>query len=124
MSLCSCVSVSMATASSEEHENRGKGRPRKSVLTSLAVTVEGTELAESSSSRGNEEALFCLAIPHRLLQQWRRQVKHPIDYIPLLNESIVAEAVIVKSDCECWSKVSFTVSYHTKNTIKVHVHFL
>ena len=91
----------MATASSEEHENRGKGRPRKSVLASLAVTVEGIELVESSSSRGNEEeALFCLAVPHRLLQQWRRQVKHPMDYIPLLNESIVAEAVVVKSDCD------------------------
>ena len=99
--ICSChsyvlfVSFSMATASNEEHENRGKGRPRKSVLASLAVTVEGKELAESSSIRSNEEALFCLAIPHRLLQQWRRQVKH---YIPLLNESIVAEAVVVKSD--------------------------
>ena len=86
----------MASASNEENKNRGKGRPRKSVLASLAVTVEGVELAESSSSRSNE-ALFCLAIPHRLLQQWRRQVKH---YIPLLNESIVAEAVVVKSDCD------------------------
>ena len=98
--LCSCVSFSMATAFNKKHENRGKGRPRKSVLASLAVTVEGIELAESSSSRSNEEALFCLAITHRLLQQWRSQVRHPIDYIPLLNESIVAEAVVVKSDCD------------------------
>ena len=98
----------MATASSEEHKNRGKGRPRKSILASLAVTVEG--MAESSSSRDNkEEALFCLAIPHRLLQQWRRQVKHPVDYVPLLNESIVAEAVVVKSDCD-----SVGARYHVK----------
>ena len=127
--LCSFVSFSMATVSNEEHENRGKGRPRKSVLASLAVTVEGKELAESSSSRCSEEALFCLAIPHRLLQQWRRQVKHPIDYIPLLNESIFAEAVVVESDCDSvgaryYPLLSYKKDYNKRTTIKVHVHFL
>ena len=42
--------------------------------------------------------MFCLLVPHRLLQQWRKQTRSPRDYIPLLNQSIAGEAVVIKSD--------------------------
>ena len=97
-----CVlSFSMATAT-EKHENRSQGRPKKSLLPSLLVTVEGKELAPSFS-KSNEQhapAMLCLSVPHRLLQQWRQQAKAPKDYIPLLNQSIVGEAVTIKKDCD------------------------
>ena len=93
----------MATAT-EEHENRSRGRPMKSLLPSLVVTVEGKELASSSSKSSEQHAtaMFCLSVPHRLLQQWQKQAKAPKDYIPLLNQTIVGEAVTIKKD---WDRV-------------------
>ena len=42
--------------------------------------------------------MFCLLVPHRLLQQWQKQAETPKDYILLLNQSIVGEAVTIKKD--------------------------
>ena len=80
--------------------NRSQGRPRKSLLPTLDVAVVGKELAESSTSSSNDSAMFCLSVPHRLLQQWRKQARNARDYIPLLNQSIVGEAVVIKTDSD------------------------
>ena len=88
----------MATANESEEKKR-RGRPRKSPLPSMEVAIVGRELAESSSRSSEQLAIFCLAVPHRLLLQWRKEIKEYGDYIPLLNSAIVGEAVVIRSDC-------------------------
>ena len=60
----------------------------------------GKELAESSLKSSEQQAMFCLAVPNRLLLQWRKETKNASEYIPLLNQSIVGEAVVIKPDCD------------------------
>ena len=91
--LCVLV-VHMAT---KEH-----GRPRKTPLPRCVVTIEGRELAESTTRNEylHGSPLLTLSVPHRLLLEWHRQITCPEDYICLLNACIEGEAVVVQAGCE------------------------
>ena len=60
----------------------------------------GKDLADSSSKSGEQQAMFCLKVPHRLLLQWRKQVKNARDYVTLLNKSLVGDAMAISSDSD------------------------
>ena len=81
---------------------KGKGRPRKQLLPPSVVTIEGREVAESTTRHDCQprSALFTLCIPLRLLLEWHKRTECPEDYVRLLNANIEGEAVVVHHDCE------------------------
>ena len=44
--------------------------------------------------------LFSLQVPNKLLYEWHGKVSDPMDYLPLLNESIVDGVVAVSCESE------------------------
>lgn len=105
---------SMAMASSAPAESaassptvaRKPGRPSKVLVGEgepLVVTVEGKQdvlLTTRDDLKQCNEVLFSLHVPNRLLYEWYRKVFNRMDYLPLLNASIVDGVVAVSDDSE------------------------
>ena len=90
------------SADSSPKVARKSDRPSKA---SLVVTVEQKQdvlLTTRDDLKQNvDEVLFSLRVPNQLLYQWYRKVSNKMDYLPLLNASIVdAWVVAVGSDSE------------------------
>ena len=95
----SCV---VSTSSESAKQKRSRGRPRKHAREGdLKVMVEGKELALRTTRKDYQanNVIFSLSVPNQLLFQWHRMVQKPRDYIPLLNSSIVDQAVAIQTDC-------------------------
>ena len=97
----------------------GEGEP-------LVVTVKGKQdvlLTTRDDLKQCNEVLFSLHVPNQLLCEWYRKVSNRMDYLPLLNASIVDGVVKVSNDSEelsqklyrragqCFCSVSFASKY-------------
>jgi hypothetical protein len=68
----------------------------------LVVTVEGKQdvLLTTRNDLKQCNEVFSLRIPNQLLYEWYRKVSNRLDYLALLNASIVDGVVAVSSDSE------------------------
>ena len=91
------------SAASSPTVSRKPDRPSKvDEREPLVVTVEGKQdvlLTTRDDLKQCNEVLFSLRIPNRLLYEWYK-VFNRMDYLPLLNASIVDGVVAVSNDSE------------------------
>ena len=73
-----------------------KGTPRESLLRKKQDVL----LTTWDDLKQCNEVLFSLRVPNRLLYEWYRKVFNRLDYLPLLNASIVDGVVAVSDDSE------------------------
>ena len=92
------------SAASSPTVPRKPGRPSKvDEREPLVVTVEGKQdvlLTTRDDLKQCNEVLFSLRIPNRLLYEWYKKVFNRMDYLPLLNASIVDGVIAVNNDSE------------------------
>ena len=73
----------------------GEGEP-------LVVTVEGNTMFSSTwdDLKQCNDVLFSLRVPNQLLYEWYRKVSNRMDYLPLLNVSIIVGVIAVSYNSE------------------------
>ena len=101
MAMASCAPAE--SAASSPTVPRKPGRPSKAdECEPLVVTVEGKQdvLTTRDDLKQCNEVLFSLRVPNRLLYEWHRKVSNRMNYLPLLNGSIVDGVVAVSNESE------------------------
>ena len=104
MAMASCAPES---SNSSPKVARKPGRPSKVLLGEdepLVVTVEGKQdvllTTRDDLKHCADEVLFSLRVPNQLLYEWYGDVSNRMDYLSLLNSSIVDGVVAVSCDSE------------------------